>query len=130
ASGLKAGTAENAALGYRAALGDNLKAGSAFLAEPFAKGLAFAVGSQNFSPVGAKSLLGFNLGAGAGVSSTLIDKSGLKSAALNNGTDLSEMAEGLPAALPLPLATFNGHIGLPKVLFFEALDLGIKINAF
>jgi hypothetical protein len=129
APGLKAGTAENAASGYRAALGDNLKAGSAFLAEPFAKGLAFAVGSQGFSPVGAKSLLGFNIGAGLGAGLTMIDKAGLKSAALGNGTDLSGLADALPASLLVPLGTLNARIGLPKVLFFEALDLGIKVNA-
>lgn len=129
AASLRADNASEAA-GFKSALADNLKAGSSFLAEPFGKGLAFMVGSQNFSPVDAKSLLGFNLGLGAGVSTTKIDKSGVKSAALSNGTDLSGLAAGLPDALPLPLATFNAHVGLPKVLFFETLDLGVKVNTF
>lgn len=128
-AGLKAATTNaEAAANYQTALGDNLKAAAAFLADPFAKGLAFATGSQAFSPVQAKPLLGFNLGLGAGASVTPIDRGGLKAAAKANGTDLDELAKGLPDQLPLALGSLNAHVGLPKLAFFESMDLGLRLS--
>lgn len=122
------GHADNAsnAADYQSALSDNLKVGSSFLAGTFGKGLAFALGSQAFSPVSARPLLGFNLGLSGGASFTKIDKADLLVKALNNGTDLQGQADGLPDQLPLPLALLNAHIGLPKFLIFEKVDLGLR----
>lgn len=128
AGGLRADNASEA-LAFQTALADNLKLGSAFLAEPLVKGLAFAVGSQSFSPVQAKPLLGFNVGLGMGASTTGIDKAALKAAAQSNGTSLSGLAAGLPDSLPIPLGSLNAHIGLPKFFFFEAVDLGVRLSS-
>lgn len=118
-----------AAAEYQAALTDSMKSISAFLAEPLAKGLAFAAGSQGFSPVQAKPLLGFNLGFGIGAGTTSIDKSGAKASAAQNGADITETINGLPASLPIPLTQVTGHFGLPKLLFFESNDLGLRLLA-
>lgn len=122
-----AATNAQAAADYQAALSDNMKAISAFLADPLGQGLAFAASSQGFTPVEAKPLLYFNLGIGAGVSTTLVDKSGAKAAASQNGTDISASIDSLPASLPIPLGQVNAHLGLPKVLFFESNDIGLRL---
>jgi hypothetical protein len=122
---LRASNASNAAA-YEAALAKNLGAASAFLADPLNKALAFSVASQGFAPPTAKPLLGFNLGGGVGLATTVLDKGGVKASADNNGADLNAFAQGLPDSLPVPLGSLNLHFGLPKLGFFDALDVGVK----
>src|ERR1035438_1749454 len=70
----QAAAAPSATTLYNATLPGELSGFSEALNGPLVKGLAFAAGSQDFAPADAKPTLGFNLGVGAGLSVSNIDK--------------------------------------------------------
>ena len=73
---------------------------SSALTGPLVQSLAFASASQEFAPAGAKPTLGFNLGAGFGMSLNSIDKAVALAAGANANTGGVQAADGVrPDAL-------------------------------
>ncbi len=126
-----ASTAYEAMQERNQAIKDGQKALGAFLAGAFQKSAGFTAGSQAFSPAGAKKLLRFNLGVMGGLTAMPIDKTGaLNRLDPNKAAQLRQQIEGFPAVLPIPQAGLDAHLGLPSFLFFQSMDLGLRLSGF
>jgi len=98
------------------------------VAGPLVQGLAFAAGSQDFAPAGAKPTLGFNLGAGFGLSVNNIDKAaamlnGMNHSGGNPAVDLGLLSASIPSSVPVGLGQINAHLGLPF-----GFDVGLRYD--
>jgi hypothetical protein len=128
---LAAGRASAAATAaqYNAVLPGELSGFSGAVAGPLVDGLAFAAGSQDFAPADAKPTLGFNIGVGAGLSVSNIDKAvalaqGMDSNKGGNPTvDLSLLTSSVPSSIPVGLGQVNAHLGLPF-----GFDVGLRYD--
>jgi hypothetical protein len=114
---------------YNATLPGELDAFSGALCGPLGQGLAYAAGAQDFAPADAKPALGFNLGVGAGLSVSNIDKAvalaqGMQSNRSANPTvDITELTSNIPSSVPVGLGQINAHLGLPF-----GFDVGLRYD--
>ncbi|HXC65205.1 MAG TPA: hypothetical protein VNZ67_12665, partial [bacterium] len=126
----KAWAAPTPVQAYNATLPGELGSFPGALTGPLVQGLAFAAGSQDFAPADAKPTLGFNLGVGAGLSVSNLDKAAALAQGMqgnktvNPTVDISELTSNIPSSIPVGLGQINAHLGLPL-----GFDVGLRYDA-